>query len=87
MAAILVVVLLSSGGRPVAEQRAERFVAAWARADYAAMHAELTESARRARPVADFAKDYRRAAETATATRFTPGPVGKVEGRHGRTCR
>jgi peptidoglycan glycosyltransferase len=79
VAAIVLLVILATGGRPAAEARAERFVAAWARGDYAAMHAELTAAARRARPLADFTADYRRAAETATATRLQPGPVGKLE--------
>ena len=79
MAAIVLLVVLATGGRPAAEVRAERFVAAWARGDYAAMHAELTATARRARPLADFAADYRRAAETATATSVDPGPAGTLE--------
>jgi peptidoglycan glycosyltransferase len=77
--AIGLLLLLTTRGRPAAEQRAERFVAAWAQGDYATMHAELTDSARRAQPLADFTASYRKAAETATATRFAHGPVGEVQ--------
>jgi peptidoglycan glycosyltransferase len=76
---LVVAVLVLTGGRPAAEVRAERFVAAWARGDYAAMHAELGDDARKARSVADFTADYRAAAATATATAFRPGKVGKLE--------
>ena len=70
---------LVTGGRPAAEVRAERFVAAWARGDYAAMHAEL--SRRRAQgPLArGLRRGYRAAAATATATAFAPGKAGKLE--------
>jgi hypothetical protein len=53
-------------------------MAQWARADYAAMHAELTAAARRARPLAAFEADLRRAAATATATQLSHGPVGDL---------
>ncbi len=76
---IVVVGLVVTGGRPEAEVRAERFVAAWARGDYPAMHAELADDARKARSVGAFTDDYRRAAATATATAFRPGKVGKLE--------
>ena len=78
MLTIGTVAILASRGRPAAELRAERFVAAWARGDYASMHAELTDAARRARPLPEFTADYRKAAETATATRVGHGPVGKI---------
>jgi cell division protein FtsI/penicillin-binding protein 2 len=78
LAGLVVVLVALTGGRPVEEQGAERFVAAWSRGDYAAMHAELTPAARRARRLADFSADYRRAAATATATAFHPGKVGKL---------
>jgi cell division protein FtsI/penicillin-binding protein 2 len=75
----VVVVILMTGGRPQAEVRAERFVAAWAHGDYAAMHAELGDDARKSRSVADFSADYRAAAATATATSFRPGKVGQLK--------
>jgi cell division protein FtsI/penicillin-binding protein 2 len=76
---IVVVVVASLGGRPVEELRAQRFAAAWVRGDYAAMHAELSAAARRARPLADFEADYRQAAATATATRVQASAVGKLK--------
>ena len=77
----LVVVLalaLLTGGPPPEEAAAERFVKAWARGDYPAMHAELTEDGRRATPVRRFREAYRRAAATATATAVAPGRVGEL---------
>lgn len=73
---MLVFVLAVTGGRAVEQQRAQRFVAAWSRGDYPAMHAELTAAARRARPLPRFTADYRAAASTATAVAFAGGPVG-----------
>ena len=76
--AVAVVAWLALTGRPPPEQRAaERFVAAWARGDYPAMHAELTEEDRRATPVRRFTEAYRSAAATATATRIVHGTVGE----------
>ncbi|HVF77012.1 MAG TPA: penicillin-binding transpeptidase domain-containing protein [Solirubrobacteraceae bacterium] len=78
VAGVLVVVgvLLLTGGEPAEKLAAERFVAAWARADYPAMHGELTEQERRATPPRRFAEAYLAAARTATATRIAHGQVG-----------
>jgi len=76
---LVVLLLLLTGGPPAEEQRAARFAAAWSRADYPSMHAELTASARRARSLAAFTDDYRRAAATATATALKAGPVGELK--------
>ena len=76
---LVVVAIVVSGGRPAAEASAERFVAAWQRGDYAAMHAELGEDAGKTRSLQAFIDDYRRAAATATATAFVPGKVGELE--------
>jgi cell division protein FtsI/penicillin-binding protein 2 len=76
IAGVVLVVVLTGAGH-VEQQRAQRFVAAWSRGDYRAMHAELTAAARRARPLAAFTADYRAAAATATATAVAFGPVGK----------
>ncbi|HWC26767.1 MAG TPA: penicillin-binding transpeptidase domain-containing protein [Solirubrobacteraceae bacterium] len=76
LGALLLVVL--TGGRAPERLAAERFVAAWARGDYPAMHAELTEDDRRATPVRRFRAAYRRAATTATATAYRPGAVGDL---------
>jgi peptidoglycan glycosyltransferase len=74
-----VFVFIVAGGRPAAELSAERFVAAWARADYPAMHAELTDAARKATPLEAFSAAYRAAAATATATALRPGTVGELD--------
>jgi len=76
--ALVALLFLLTRGPPVEEQRAQRFMAQWARADYAAMHAELTAAARRARPLVAFEADLRRAAATATATQLSHGPVGDL---------
>ncbi|MEJ7798467.1 MAG: penicillin-binding transpeptidase domain-containing protein [Solirubrobacteraceae bacterium] len=69
-AATGIVLLLVPTGLAVQEQRAQRYMAAWSRADYPAMYAELTDAARRARSLGAFEDDHRRAAATATATAF-----------------
>ena len=62
--------------RPAVEERvAQRFVAAWERGDYPAMHAELTPGDRRAVPLRRFAAAYRRAAATATVARVRHGRI------------
>ncbi len=65
--------LLLTGGRPAAQERADRFAAAWARNDFPAMRAELTDAARRATPLKTFIADYKSAATTATLVRLRPG--------------
>ncbi|MGH2942223.1 MAG: NTF2-like N-terminal transpeptidase domain-containing protein, partial [Solirubrobacteraceae bacterium] len=76
---LLLLLLLSARDGPPAEKlAAERFVAAWSRGDYPAMHAELIGSDRRALPVRAFTELYRRAASTATATAFAHGEVGDL---------
>jgi cell division protein FtsI/penicillin-binding protein 2 len=77
VAGVLVIagLLALTGGEPAEKAVAKRFVAAWERGDYAAMHAELAERDRRAMPVRRFARAYRRAAATATATAVAHGEV------------
>lgn len=75
---VAIAVLLLTGGPPPEKVAAERFVSAWERGDFPAMHAELTEEDRRAMPVRRFADAYRSAAATATATSVAHGPVGDV---------
>jgi cell division protein FtsI/penicillin-binding protein 2 len=69
--------LVFGGSRPAAQVRAESFAAAWARGDYPAMHAELSEEARRATPLAEFVAAYKEAAATATTVTLRPGKVGE----------
>jgi len=47
---------------------AERFTAAWARGDYAAMYAEITPAAQRTTSPSAFAADYEQALRTATGS-------------------
>ena len=68
-----------TGGPPAEQAAAERFVTAWAKNDFAAMHAELTPADRRTVPVQRFAERYRAAATTATATAFRAGEVGGAD--------
>ncbi|MBW3652736.1 MAG: hypothetical protein KY433_03905 [Actinobacteria bacterium] len=76
---VLVVALLTlTGGPPAEKLAAERFAAGWARGDFAAMRAELTEEDRRAMPARRFGEAYRAAAQTATATAVSHGTVGDL---------
>ncbi|HEV2785981.1 MAG TPA: penicillin-binding transpeptidase domain-containing protein, partial [Solirubrobacteraceae bacterium] len=77
-ALVVIGLLVLTGGPPPEKAAAERFVAAWARGDYPAMHAELTADDRRAMPVSRFTDAYRRAAATATATAVAHGKVGDL---------
>jgi cell division protein FtsI/penicillin-binding protein 2 len=70
-------VYLLSNARPAAQVRAEAFAAAWARADYPAMHAALTDAARRATPLAKFISEYKTAAATATTVSLRPGKASE----------
>lgn len=59
--------------RSPALDAAERFLDAWSRGDYEAMHAELTAQAASAYPLESFAEVYEEAASIATATAVRPG--------------
>ncbi len=61
--------LIAARETPEEKLAAQRFAQAWTRADYAAMHRELTPSAKERFPLERFTGLYRRAAETATAER------------------
>ncbi|MDP2711717.1 MAG: penicillin-binding transpeptidase domain-containing protein [Solirubrobacteraceae bacterium] len=75
--AVVALLLALTGGPPPEQAAAERFVTAWARGDFPAMHAELTEADRRALPLTAFTERYREAATIATATAFRHGEVDK----------
>jgi cell division protein FtsI/penicillin-binding protein 2 len=75
---LVVLVVKLTAGPPPEERRALHFVTLWSRGDYPGMYAELSDAARRARPLADFTTAYRDAAALATAVSFVPGKVGKV---------
>ena len=74
-------VVLLADDPDIAQERAERFVTAWERGDFATMHAELSEDGQRATPLAEFRAAYGRAAATATATAFRAGRVDKSRDR------
>jgi penicillin-binding protein A len=64
---------LAAGSRHEPSERrvAARFAAAWERGDYAAMHALLSDDARRDVSLRRFGRAYRRAARTATLSELT----------------
>lgn len=74
--AFLVGVVVGALHVPAEREAAERFARAWAAGDYDAMHAELTDDARRRYPAQRFRDAYADAAATATATRISVGDPG-----------
>lgn len=66
------VVVATSGNSPE-EQLVTRFVRAWEKGDYAAMHRDLSDAAKRRAPLLSFSRAYRRAADTATTSGITAG--------------
>ncbi|HET7177380.1 MAG TPA: penicillin-binding transpeptidase domain-containing protein, partial [Solirubrobacterales bacterium] len=64
----------AAAGAPGSPQKeaAERFTAAWARGDFAAMYRELNTASRRSLSEADFTAAYREAAQTATLRELNP---------------
>jgi len=79
MAVVGIVLLLIPRAPPPEQERAQRYVKAFAAGDYPAMYAELTDAARRARALNAFSDDHRRARATATAIAFAPGAVSNPE--------
>ena len=77
--ALVVAGLLTlTGGEPAERAAAQRFVAAWARADFPAMRAELTDEQRRAVPAAPLQRRLpQAAARTATVSAVAHGEVGR----------
>lgn len=70
-----------SGGRSAQVELAERYVAAWSRADYDGMHRLLTDDAQQRVSRARFAHLHREAAATATSTAIRP--AGEAEEQDG----
>jgi penicillin-binding protein A len=58
----------ANAGTSSSDSLAERFVAAWARGNYAAMYADVDDATRRSLSAEDFASGYHEAMRTATAT-------------------
>lgn len=82
---VVIAVLAFAGGVAVAvgpdAPEAQRFLAAWERSDYEAMHAELTPEARKTYPLESFQRAYVRAAETATVAAVETGEVSERDGQ------
>ncbi len=70
------IVLASGPDSPAAQ----RFLSAWERGDYAAMHAELSGGAQSEYPLEAFERAYADAAETATITALEAGEVSESDG-------
>jgi penicillin-binding protein A len=64
---------MGAAHEPAERQAAERFLRAWARADYGGMYELLSAQSRDRMPVARFTRAYRTAAETSTLQRVLPG--------------
>ena len=76
---MVILLLMLTGGPPAEKAAAQRFVAAWSKGDFAAMHAELSDADQRAMPLRRFTASYRAAATTATATAIRHGEVGGAD--------
>jgi penicillin-binding protein A len=71
----------ASAGPSSRDSLAQRFVAAWARNDYAAMYADIDSASRRSQNADEFASAYHEAMRTATATSLRA--TGKPHGASG----
>ena len=72
----------ANGGSSSSDSLAGRFVAAWAKGNYAAMYAEIDEASRHSLSPDEFVSSYHDAMRTATATsvRATGKPRGEPGG-------
>jgi cell division protein FtsI/penicillin-binding protein 2 len=77
LAAFAVGAFVGGRGEDPRETTAREFTAAWARGDYAAMHALLTADARRRAPLKRFVGSYQRAAKVATLSSLAAGRPGE----------
>jgi len=81
----LVAGLVLAATRGSGEQRlAERYAAAYARGDWAALHEDLSAEAQRRYPIKPFARAHRRALETAAARGW--GRAGQARRQSHRSC-
>jgi cell division protein FtsI/penicillin-binding protein 2 len=85
--ALVAFVLGASAGAPGSPEKdaASRFTEAWAKGEFAAMHGELNEASRRQVSVAELARAYREAAETATLRSLEPHSPGSSHDSDGET--
>jgi cell division protein FtsI/penicillin-binding protein 2 len=75
------VIVGANGGSSPADSLAERFVAQWSRANYAAMYTEIDDASRRSLSAEKFVSAYHAAMNTATATGLRV--VGKARASSG----
>ncbi len=75
LVALVAGVVVGAGHEPAERRVAERFLAAWQRADYGAMYELLDDGSRRRVSATGFAAAYRAAAETATLRGVSVGRV------------
>jgi penicillin-binding protein A len=68
-----------AGGEGAELSGARRFAQAWERQDFAAMYGEISPKAAKRYSLAEFADDYGKAQETATAVRVTTGDPTATE--------
>jgi hypothetical protein len=73
---------VGASAHSASERAAEDFAAAWERDDFRAMHALLSDEAKRRYPLRRFRRAYERAAATATLTSVDPGDAGGFEDGH-----
>jgi peptidoglycan glycosyltransferase len=71
---------VGAGTEDPRQTTAQAFAEAWARSDYASMHALLTPAARERVPLERFARVYRRAAGVATLSAVSTGRPGDPQG-------
>jgi peptidoglycan glycosyltransferase len=71
---------VGSGNEDPRQSTARTFAEAWARSDFAAMHALLTPEARTRVPLERFARAYRRAARVTTLAGVSTGRPGEPQG-------
>jgi penicillin-binding protein A len=77
---LLLIVVIAGAGTSDEVSGARRFAHAWERGDYAGMHAQLTDRAKRLFPRAAFDAAYRTAAATATTTKVEAGDARDADG-------
>jgi penicillin-binding protein A len=76
--------VIAGAAAPPEKEAAGRFVAAWARQDFAAMHAELNQASQRAYKTGELRDAYVAAQETATLRTLDPGESEDPQSRGGR---
>jgi peptidoglycan glycosyltransferase len=70
-----------TGGSNAELSAARHFAQDWARQDFAAMYGEISPTAAKRYPLAEFTDDYAKAQETATAARVETGEPAAAEAR------